>query len=214
MKKKLLNQHALFHEDFSSAHSICKEILDAEKALEKSSPSVAIFGSARTDPENSYYKFAEKLSFKLSNLGYSVISGGGGGIMEAINKGAFRGKSDSIGLNIKLPHEQKPNDYQDISLNFDYFFTRKIMFSINTSAFIIFPGGFGTLDELTEVLTLVQTGKIKSTPIILVGKPFWEGLIAWIKQNFISNGFIREEDLNLLEVCDTPEKIIELISKG
>ena len=143
--------------------------------------------------------------------GFSVISGGGPGIMEAANKGAFNGKSSSIGLNITLPHEQTTNDYQDISLNFRHFFARKVMFVKYASAYVVLPGGFGTLDELAEILTLIQTGKTRKIPIILVNEAFWSGLLDWFKTSMLSAGTISEADLDLIQICETPDEVLNTI---
>jgi uncharacterized protein (TIGR00730 family) len=154
---------------------------------------------------------AEEIARKLSDAGFSVISGGGPGVMEAANKGAYFGKSPSVGLNIQLPHEQTANPYQDISQTFRHFFARKVMFVKFTAAYVVMPGGFGTLDELFEALTLVQTGKITVIPIILVGAKFWEGLIGWVQDRLVGEGMISPEDVGLMRVIDRPEEIIDVI---
>ena len=187
------------------------EFIEAQKRLKSVIPAVSIFGSARTKVDNDMYQRSEKLARLLSDVGFSVISGGGPGIMEAANKGAMLGKSKSIGLNIKLPHEQKPNDYLDISIDFEHFFSRKMMFIRHSIAFVVMPGGFGTLDELTEVLTLIQTGKIPQSPIILCGSEFWQGFKQWIKQILLSDGMIAAEDVDLLPIIDSPEEIVKTI---
>lgn len=174
-------------------------------------PSVSIFGSARTAPDNLWYQKAEETARQLSDAGFSVVSGGGPGIMEAANKGAQAGKSPSIGVNIQLPHEQSANQYQDISLNFRHFFARKVMFVKYASAYVVLPGGFGTLDELAEILTLVQTGKSRRIPIILVGAEFWAGLLDWFRDTLIAQGTISPDDMDLMQVCDEPEDIVAAI---
>lgn len=174
-------------------------------------PSVSIFGSARTSPEHPYYKLTIDIARELSDSGFSVVSGGGPGIMEAANKGAFEGKSPSIGLNIMLPHEQAGNPYQDISLTFRHFFSRKVMFVKYASAYVVLPGGFGTLDELAEILTLVQTKKSRRIPIILVHRPFWEGLLNWFATTMVDEGVINKEDLNLIQIIDEPKQISNAI---
>jgi hypothetical protein len=189
---------------------IMKELMETSE-LKKIMPAISMFGSARTKNTDKYYLMAEKVAYDLSNLGFSIISGGGPGIMEAINKGAFKGKSNSIGLNIILPHEQEPNSYQDISFNFKYFFTRKVMFVKYASAYVVFPGGFGTLDELFEVMTLMQTNKIQQFPIILVGKDFWSESLVWIKKQLLGNSLIGDEDLNLIKLVDNKEGIKQCI---
>lgn len=174
-------------------------------------PSISIFGSARTAPEHPYYKLAIDIARELSDAGFSVVSGGGPGIMEAANKGAFEGKSPSIGLNIQLPHEQVGNPFQDISLNFRHFFSRKVMFVKYASAYVVMPGGFGTLDELAEILTLVQTKKSRRIPIILVHRPFWEGLLNWFASTMVEEGVINKEDLDLIKIIDEPKQIANAI---
>jgi len=165
----------------------------------------------RALPDHAYYVLAEQIARRLSDAGFSVISGGGPGIMEAANKGAYFGKSPSVGLNIQLPHEQQPNPYQDISHTFHHFFARKVMFVKFAMAYVVLPGGFGTLDELFEALTLVQTGKTRSMPIILVHSPFWNGLLDWLRSALLANGTINPQDLNLLRVIDDPQQVVEAI---
>lgn len=190
---------------------IMAEFVDGFQQLADLSPSVSIFGSARFKPDNPYYQASEELARLLSDSGFAVVSGGGPGVMEAVNKGGFAGKSASVGLNIKLPHEQSGNAYQDISVNFKYFFARKVMFVKYASAYVVMPGGFGTLDEMAEILTLVQTGKSKKIPIILYGSEFWEGLIEWFKSSLVVNGTISAEDLNLFHVTDDPQFVVDTI---
>jgi len=190
---------------------IMAEFVDGFERLSQIQPSVSIFGSARTSPDHPHYKLAEEISLKLSNAGFSVISGGGPGIMEAINKGAFAGKSPSVGLNIELPHEQIGNGFQDIELSFQHFFARKVMFVKYAKAYVVMPGGFGTLDELLEALTLIQTGKSVRMPIILVHKPFWEDLITWFKKTLVTEGVISPEDLNLFSIADSADEVIDTI---
>lgn len=190
---------------------IMAEFVDGFEHLASIKPSVSIFGSARTKPEHPYYKKAEQLALLLSDAGFSVVSGGGPGIMEAANKGAFAGKSTSIGLNIELPREQKSNEYQDISLNFRHFFSRKVMFVKYATAYIVLPGGFGTLDEMAEILTLIQTGKSRRIPIILVETDFWNGLINWFKDTLVKQGTISESDLDLIQIIDEPDQVVNAI---
>ncbi len=190
---------------------IMAEFVEGFEKLCLIAPSVSIFGSARTPEDDPWYIKAEQTARLLSDAGFSVVSGGGPGIMEAANKGALAGKSPSIGVNIQLPHEQKPNDYQEISLNFRHFFARKVMFVKYASAYVVFPGGFGTLDELAEILTLVQTGKSRRIPIILVGAGFWQGLLDWFRHTLATEGTISPEDMDLLRVIDEPEDIVEAI---
>jgi uncharacterized protein (TIGR00730 family) len=174
-------------------------------------PAVSMFGSARIDAGHPYYEIARTIARKLSDAGFSVISGGGPGLMRAINEGAQAGRSPAIGLNIALPHEQGVNPYQDISITFRYFFARKMMFVRSASAYVVLPGGFGTLDELTECLTLVQTGKSRRIPIILVGRPFWTGLIDWLADQLVGGGMIAPGDIDLMRVIDEPDAIVEAI---
>ena len=190
---------------------IMAEFVEGFERLVQIKPSVSIFGSARTSTDHPYYKLAEDIARALSDSGFSVVSGGGPGIMEAANKGAFAGPSPSIGLNIMLPHEQTGNPYQDISLNFRHFFSRKVMFVKYASAYVVLPGGFGTLDELAEMLTLVQTGKTRRIPIILVHRPFWNGLIDWFKQTLVEEGTIDADDMDLFKVLDEPQEVVDAI---
>ncbi len=190
---------------------IMAEFVDGFERMARVKPSVSIFGSARTAPEHPHYKLATDIARELSDAGFSVVSGGGPGIMEAANKGAFEGKSPSIGLNIQLPHEQAGNPYQDISLSFKHFFSRKVMFVKYASAYVVMPGGFGTLDELAEILTLVQTKKSRRIPIILVHRPFWEGLLNWFATTLVDEGTINKEDLNLIQIIDEPKQIVNAI---
>ncbi|HNJ76031.1 MAG: TIGR00730 family Rossman fold protein [Rhodocyclaceae bacterium] len=192
---------------------IMAEFVEATERLAAIRPAVSIFGSARTAPGSPYYELTEQIARKLSDCGFSVISGGGPGIMEAANKGAFHGKSPSVGLNIQLPHEQHSNGYQDISQTFRHFFARKYMFVKFASAYVVMPGGFGTLDELMEALTLVQTGKSRRIPIILVCEPFWRGLVDWFRERLVAENMISAEDMNLIQVLDTPAEVVDAIFK-
>ena len=190
---------------------IMSEFVEATQRLSAIAPAVSIFGSARTPRGSPYYVLTETIARQLSDAGFSVISGGGPGIMEAANRGAFFGKSPSVGLNIQLPHEQAANEFQDISQSFRHFFARKYMFVRSASAYVVMPGGYGTLDELLEAMTLVQTGKSKRIPIILVHEPFWRDLLAWLRGTLVSEGMISAEDLDLVQVIDKPEEIVEAI---
>jgi uncharacterized protein (TIGR00730 family) len=190
---------------------IIAEFVTATERLQQIQPAVAIFGSARVTPENPYYQTAEDIARRLSEAGFSVISGGGPGIMEAANKGAYEGASPSVGLNISLPHEQGANPFQDVSHTFQHFFARKVMFVKMSCAFVMMPGGFGTLDELMEVLTLVQTGKIRRVPVILVNSRFWEGLLGWMRGRLIADGMIGAEDPDLIQVIDDPQAVVDAI---
>lgn len=190
---------------------IMAEFVESTEALSEISPAVSIFGSARTPRAHGYYKLTEEIARRLSDAGFSVISGGGPGIMEAASKDAFFGKSPSVGLNIQLPHEQKPNEYQDLSLSFNHFFSRKVMFVKHAVAYVVMPGGFGTLDEMFEALTLVQTGKSRKIPIILVGRAFWQGLLDWFQAQLVAEGMIAADDMQLIQLIDEPGEIVEAI---
>jgi len=190
---------------------IMAEFVEATERLAGIRPAVSIFGSARTPADHAYYMLTEVIARKLSDAGFSVISGGGPGIMEAANKGAYFGKSPSIGLNIQLPHEQSANPYQDISQTFQHFFARKVMFVKFAAAYVVMPGGFGTLDELTEALTLVQTGKIPRIPIILVGSKFWAGFVDWVKDALAGEGMISPEDIDFMRIIDEPAEVVDAI---
>ena len=190
---------------------IMAEFVEATERLASIRPAVSIFGSARTPPDHPYYQLAEDIARKLSDAGFSVISGGGPGLMEAANKGAYFGKSPSVGLNIQLPHEQSDNAFQDISQTFQHFFARKVMFVKFAAAYVVMPGGYGTLDELTEALTLVQTGKIVRIPIILVGSKFWAGLFEWVKGTLVDEGMISPDDIHLMRIIDKPEEVVDAI---
>lgn len=200
----------LTHESWK-IFQIMGEFVEGFERLARIKPSVSIFGSARTAPDHPDYKLAEEIAFQLSDAGFAIVSGGGPGIMEAANKGAQGGSSPSIGLNIKLPKEQAGNPYQDISLSFRHFFSRKVMFVKYASAYVVLPGGFGTLDELAEMLTLVQTGKSRRIPIILVNRRFWQGLLQWFEETLISEGTISDDDLDLYTVVDTPEDVVNTV---
>jgi uncharacterized protein (TIGR00730 family) len=185
------------------------EGFDAMSALDV--PAVTIYGSARTPTDDPYYKLTETIAANLARSGYGVITGGGPGIMEAANKGAMEAGGVSIGLNISLPHEQAANPYTNFPLNFKYFFVRKVMFMKYSMAFICMPGGFGSLDELFESLTLIQTQRIKPFPIVLVGSTFWNGLVDWLKGTLMQKGNITKDDILLFKVIDDPEKIVNFI---
>ena len=190
---------------------IMAEFVEGFERLARIRPSVSIFGSARTAPDHPYYQLTVDIARALSDAGFSVVSGGGPGIMEAANKGAYEGKSPSIGLNIQLPHEQAGNPYQDISLRFRHFFSRKVMFVKYAAAYVVLPGGFGTLDELAEILTLIQTGKTRRIPVILVHEPFWAGLLDWFRHTLAEEKMIDLEDMDLMCVIDSPEAVLDAI---
>lgn len=192
---------------------VMSEFVEGFEKLAKIGPCVTIFGSARVKPNHPYYKMAEEIGAQLVEQGYGVITGGGPGIMEAGNKGANKAGGKSVGLNIYLPHEQKGNIYIDPDklITFDYFFVRKVMFVKYSQGFVVMPGGFGTMDELSEALTLIQTKKIGRFPIVLVGKKFWAGMIDWIRKTLVTEKMISEEDLDLFSVVDTPEDAVKVI---
>jgi uncharacterized protein (TIGR00730 family) len=192
---------------------IIAEFVDGFEALAKYHPAVTIFGSTRTKPGDEIYQKAEQIGKLLAENGFAVITGGGPGVMEAANKGAFSAGGKSIGLNIELPLEQKPNPYTNITLNFRYFFVRKVMFVKYAVAYIILPGGFGTMDELLESITLIQTKKIKPFPVILVGPNYWKGFLDWIKEVVLKEGKISPSDLEILQLIDKPEEIVRAIKK-
>ncbi|WP_229236064.1 LOG family protein [Dyadobacter tibetensis] len=192
---------------------VMSEFVAGFDRLAKIGPCVSIFGSARTLPDNPHYKMAEEIAAKLVRHGYGVITGGGPGIMEAGNKGAFEQGGKSVGLNIKLPFEQQSNIYIDVdkNINFDFFFVRKVMFVKYSQGFIVMPGGFGTLDELFEAMTLIQTKKIGRFPIVLVGTSYWSGLLDWIKQVMLVEKNISPEDMKLINLVDTPDEVVKVI---
>jgi uncharacterized protein (TIGR00730 family) len=205
-----VNDAALIRESWK-IFQIMSEFVEGFEKLSRIKPSVSIFGSARTDEKHPNYLQAQAIAEALSDAGFSVVSGGGPGIMEAANRGAQQGRSPSIGLNIQLPHEQSSNPYQDIGLNFRHFFSRKVMFVKYASAYVVCPGGFGTLDEMAEILTLVQTGKTRNIPIILVNEPFWRGLLDWFENTLVTEGTIDAEDMKLIKLIDEPEAIVKAI---
>lgn len=190
---------------------IMAEFVEGFEKLERIHPAVSIFGSARTEHQHPRYEMTVEIARLLSECGIAVVSGGGPGIMEAANKGAQQGKSPSVGVNIELPREQEANQYQDISLNFRHFFARKVMFVKYAAAYVVMPGGFGTLDELAEILTLIQTGKSRRIPVILVGSDFWRGFLDWLENTLIPAGTIGQEDLDLIYLCDEPQLVVDKI---
>ena len=190
---------------------IMAEFVDSFEALSQVGPSVTVFGSARVLPSNPYYKAAVKLAEGLAKHKLAVITGGGPGIMEAANKGAAVEKGKSVGLNIQLPHEQKGNPYANVPLHFHYFFSRKVCFVKYSLAFVFMPGGYGTLDEFFEVITLVQTGRIPEFPLILFGTDYWKGLIRWMKDRLVTGKFISPGDLDLFKLTDDPQEVIDII---
>jgi uncharacterized protein (TIGR00730 family) len=192
---------------------IMAEFVDAIETLSRVNQAVTIFGSARIKPGNPYYEKTDYLARKLVKAGFSVITGGGPGIMEAANKGAAEAGGTSVGMNIQLPFEQKPNPYANIAINYHYFFIRKVMFVKYAMAYVILPGGFGTLDELFEALTLIQTRRIKGFPVILMGSEYWRGLLHWMKNTMLKEDMILPEDLELLKIIDDPDEVVKHIKR-
>src|SRR4030043_2326664 len=192
---------------------IMAEFVEGFDTLARHHPAVSIFGSTRANPEDEVYQKAERIGHLLAENGFSVITGGGPGVMEAANKGAASAGGKSIGLNIEIPSEQKPNPYANVTLHFRYFFVRKVMFVKYAVAYIILPGGFGTMDELFEAVTLIQTHKIKPFPVILVGSNYWKGLLDWMKEVILKEGKISSSDLEILQLIDEPEEIVKTIKK-
>ncbi len=192
---------------------IIGDFIDGFEVMPNFLPSVTIFGSARVEEGNKYYEAARELAFKLSKKGFSIVTGGGPGIMEAANRGAFEAGGNSVGLNIKLPKEQKPNKYLTEILNFNYFFARKVMLVKYATAFVLFPGGFGTLDELTETLTLIQTKKLKPFPVILYGNEYWNGFVQWLNDVVVKDGYINKEDAKLFKQMDNIDEIVDYINQ-
>ncbi|HBN26203.1 MAG TPA: TIGR00730 family Rossman fold protein [Desulfobacteraceae bacterium] len=192
---------------------IMGEFVEGVEALHDLGPAVSIFGSARTTPDDLFYKKAEKIAALFVQNGFAVITGGGGGIMEAANKGASEAGGVSIGMNIILPYEQKPNPYSNLKIDFNYFFIRKVLFVKYATAYIVLPGGFGTLDELFEAVTLIQTRRIRPLPVILAGSAYWSGLLEWIKTRLKDEQRISPEDLEIIQVMDEPEEIVKAVRK-
>ncbi|NNF16193.1 MAG: TIGR00730 family Rossman fold protein [Gammaproteobacteria bacterium] len=202
---------ALLNRESWKIFQIMAEFVDGFEKLATIRPSVSLFGSARTPVDHPHYQLAEAIGRLLSDNGFAVVTGGGPGIMEAGNKGAYGGESLSVGLNILLPREQTPNSYQDVSLIYRHFFSRKVMFVKYASAYVVLPGGYGTMDELMEILTLVQTDKTRKIPVILVDANFWQGLIDWFRNALVANQTISPTDVDLFHVVDTAVEVLEVI---
>lgn len=213
MEEKQFLVDALNREESWRVFRIMAEFVEAIEELTEVSHAVSIFGSARAVPSDRYYRETETLARLLAENGFNVITGGGPGIMEAANKGAAEGGGKSVGMNIRLPFEQTPNPYANISIDYKYFFIRKVMFVKYAMAYVILPGGFGTMDELYEALTLIQTKRIRSFPVILMGSDYWGGLLAWMKDTMLRSGMISPEDLDLFVVIDDPAAIVKHIRK-
>jgi uncharacterized protein (TIGR00730 family) len=199
--------------DTWSVFKIMGEFVEGFETLRPVWPSVSIFGSARARKGSRYYGDAVRVAEALSNAGFSIITGGGGGIMEAANRGAKKGSGDSIGLNIRLPEEQKPNGHADTVMHFNYFFARKVMFVKYACAFVALPGGFGTLDEVFEALTLKQTGKIHDFPVILFGKDYWKGLLRWLQQQALRERMVSRRDLSLFKLTDDVDEVVYITER-
>jgi len=202
------------HTDPWRVFRIMGEFVEGFDELATLTRGIAVFGSARTKPDDPEYKAAQETAALFSAQGFAVITGGGPGIMEAANRGAFEAGGLSIGCNIELPFEQRPNAYQTLSLTFKYFFVRKMMFVKYSLAFVIFPGGFGTLDELFEALTLIQTRKIRNFPIVLVGKSYWSGMLAWLREVMLAEGKISEHDMEMFHITDSPAEVVEIVTRS
>jgi len=213
MEDKQYLVDALSIEESWRIFRIMAEFVDAIETLSKLKNSVTIFGSARVRPEDPYYKKTEYLARRLAENGFSVITGGGPGIMEAANKGAAAAGGQSVGMNIRLPYEQKPNPYANTIIEYKYFFIRKVMFVKYAVAYVILPGGFGTMDELFEALTLIQTKRIKGFPVIMMGSEYWQGLLDWLKNTMLQNDKIEPHDLEIIQVIDDPDDIVRHIKK-
>ena len=190
---------------------IIGEFVEGVEEMHDIGPAVSIFGSARVKPEDPYYQQAVELSGMLAENGFAIITGGGGGIMEAANKGAAEKGGRSIGLNIVLPMEQKPNPYSNIKVEFNYFFVRKVMFVKYAMAYVIMPGGFGTLDEMTEAITLIQTKRVKPLPVILFGSEYWGGLVDWIRARLVEGKMISPKDMDIFTITDDPEEVLAIV---
>ncbi|OGA20840.1 MAG: Rossman fold protein, TIGR00730 family [Betaproteobacteria bacterium RIFCSPLOWO2_02_FULL_67_19] len=216
MRKEKLQRPASHAHEISAREAwrmlgIMAEFVEATERLADIRPAVSMFGSSRAAPDSPYYRLAEQTSRLLSDAGFAVISGGGPGVMEAANKGAFFGNSPAVGLNVELPRDQQANAYQDISLRFRHFFARKVMFLKFATAYVVLPGGFGTLDELFEALTLVQTKKTRQMPLLLMHEPYWRGLLGWFRERLVAEGMIDPADLGLLQVIDEPQGVVDAI---
>lgn len=211
--KRIKIKEDFTQEDPWRVFRIMSEFIEGFESLSQVGKAVSIFGSSRTKPEAKYYKLAEEIAYLLAKEGYAIITGSGPGLMEAANRGAKRAKGKSVGLNIQIPSEQKPNKYVDLLLDFRYFFVRKVMFVKYAKAFVILPGGYGTLDEFTEAINLIQTKRIEKFPVILFNHQYWKGLIGWLKDEVLKNGNISRQDLNIFTVVDTPKEVVSAIKK-
>ncbi|MCM8822313.1 MAG: TIGR00730 family Rossman fold protein [Candidatus Omnitrophica bacterium] len=206
-----MKNKTIYSEESWRIFRIMAEFVDGFETLEKIGDAVCVWGSARVNSNSAWYEKAQTLGKLLAKNGYAVITGGGPGIMEAANKGAYNAGGISVGLNIELPHEQKPNKYISHLISFRYFFVRKVMFVKYSKAFVIFPGGFGTLDEFVEAITLIQTKRAARFPVILVGGKYWNGLLKWMEDCLVGNGYIDRRDINIFTTTETPEQVIRII---
>ncbi|HRT27892.1 MAG TPA: TIGR00730 family Rossman fold protein [Syntrophales bacterium] len=213
MREKQYVVDALSIEESWRIFRIMAEFVEAIEELSQLGYAVSIFGSSRVTPEDEYYKKAVYLARRLVEKGFAVITGGGPGIMEAANRGAAEGGGKSVGMNIRLPFEQKPNPYANIRIEYKYFFVRKVMFVKYAMAYVVMPGGFGTMDELFEAVTLIQTKRIKAFPVILMGSDYWNGLLDWVRATMLSERKIQPEDMELLQVMDDPDQVVKHIQK-
>jgi len=218
VRKPCVSKNNLAKEDFTKedpwrVFRIMSEFVEGFEVLSKIGKAVSIFGSARTKPGTEYYKMGEEVAYHIAKAGYAVITGSGPGMMEAANKGASAAGGQSVGLNIHIPCEQKPNQYVDTLLDFRYFFIRKVMFVKYAKAFVILPGGFGTLDEFFEAINLIQTERIPKFPVILVGSEYWEGMLDWVKEKVLKEGNISKEDLDIFTIVDEPKEVANVIKK-
>ncbi|MDD5347723.1 MAG: TIGR00730 family Rossman fold protein [Candidatus Omnitrophica bacterium] len=211
LKNPLLDKHEFDTEDPWRIFRIMSEFVEGFEVLSCIGKAVSVFGSSRLKPTHKYYKLAEEVAYLLAKEGYTIITGSGPSIMEAANKGARRAKGYSIGLNIQLPLQQQPNPYVDTLLDFHYFFIRKVMFVKYAKAFVIMPGGYGTLDEFTEAINLISTLRIPKFPVVLVGREYWQGMTDWFKEKVLASGCISEEDFKLFKVVDKPQEVVRII---
>jgi hypothetical protein len=212
MRRADLKKIDFTKEDTWRIFRIMAEFVEGFETLSQVGRAISFFGSSRLKPKDKYYKIATQTAYLLSKEGYAIITGGGPGLMEAANKGAKKAGGKSIGLNIQIPQEQKPNRYVDLLLEFHYFFCRKVMFLKYGKAFVILPGGYGTLDELFESLNLIQTHRVERFPVVLLGSEYWKGLIDWVKSKVLKKGCISPSDLNIFTIVDTPKEVVSAIN--
>jgi hypothetical protein len=218
MVKKKITHKDFIKDDFTKEDTwrifrIMSEFVEGFEVLSQVGEAVSIFGSSRTKPGTKYYALAEEIAYLLAKEGYAIITGSGPGLMEAANKGARRAKGQSVGLNIQIPSQQKPNKYVDMLLDFHYFFIRKVMFVKYAKAFVILPGGYGTLDEFTEALNLIQTERISKFPVIVFNREFWKGMVDWMQNTVVKHGNITKEEMNMFTVVDSPREVVAAIKK-